>query len=67
MPLEQSTKEVLDSKMSAPFMPIGWGGLNAPYRFGMKIKVTSKTATFFNVELTDFSIRLLSQENPFLL
>ncbi|MEM1407035.1 MAG: cyclic nucleotide-binding domain-containing protein [Bacteroidota bacterium] len=67
MPLERSTKEVLVSKISAPFMPVGWGGLNAPYRFGMKIKVASKTATFFNIELTDSLIRILSKKNPFLL
>jgi len=65
--LDETGKAILVSKMSQPFSPIGWGGFNTPYRFGLKIRTESKTSKFFKVNLDDIHQYMLSKSDPFLI
>ncbi|MEM9895655.1 MAG: cyclic nucleotide-binding domain-containing protein [Bacteroidota bacterium] len=65
--LDHKGKGVLVSKISEPFMPVGWGGFNPPSRFGLKIRVASKKCTLYQVDFEEVKDYLAASQDTFLL
>lgn len=51
--IERPSKSYLVNKISSPYTPIGWSGLNEPRRFAHTVVVGSKEATLFEVPTND--------------